>query len=82
MLALLHKGQEQGVVVSHDSVWCTRGRPFPKELMQMEEKGALFDPTHFHRNIIPRLLAGGATQEQVDTMLIDNPKRLFGGIAR
>lgn len=82
LLALLHKQQEHGIVVSHDSVWCTRGRPFPLELMQLADPDALFDPTHFHRNIVPRLLAGGATQEQIRCMLVDNPQRIFGGVAR
>jgi len=38
----------------------------------------LFNPTHFHRNIIPRLLEAGVTQQQIDTMLVDNPRRFFG----
>ena len=82
LLALLRKQQERGIVVSHDSVWCTRGQPFPLALMEAASGSELFDPTHFHRNIIPRLLAGGASQEQIDTMLVDNPQRFFSGIPR
>lgn len=81
LLALLGQGKENHVVVSHDSVWCTRGTPFPPEILQSMDPDKLFDPTHFHRNIIPKLLAGGATQAQIDTLLVDNPRRLFAGQA-
>jgi phosphotriesterase-related protein len=33
---------------------------------------------HILENIVPRLLQKGVTQEQVDTMLIENPRRLLG----
>lgn len=81
MLALLNKQREQHVVVSHDSVWCTRGSPFPPELLATMDADKLFDPTHFHRNIIPKLLAGGATQAQIETMLVANPRRFFAAEA-
>lgn len=81
LLALLKKGCEKQIVVSHDSVWCTRGEPFPALMVESMDPDSLFDPTHFHRNIIPELLKRGASQEQIDTMLIDNPKRYFSGQA-
>jgi phosphotriesterase-related protein len=79
LVALLKKQRESQIVVSHDSVWCTRGEPFPQEMMDAMDPDKLFDPTHFHRNIIPQLLAAGIQQEQIDTMLIDNPRRFFNG---
>lgn len=79
LTALLKKNQHNKIVVSHDSVWCTRGKPFPDELLANEDPDRLFDPTHFHRNIIPQLLKRGVTQEQIDTMLVENPKRFFTG---
>lgn len=78
LLALLKQQKEKQIVVSHDSVWCTRGTPFPPEILQTMDAETLFDPTHFHRNIIPKLLAGGATQAQIDSLLIENPRRFFG----
>ena len=39
----------------------------------------IFDPTHFHRNIVPALLERGVSQAQIDTMLVDNPRRFFAG---
>ena len=32
---------------------------------------------HLHADVIPYLLEHGVTQEQVDTMLVDNPRRFF-----
>ncbi len=79
LAALLKKNREQRIVVSHDSVWCTRGTPFPEDLLALMDPDVLFNPTHFHRNIIPRLLEQGVTREQIDTMLVDNPRRFFRG---
>ena len=79
LVALLKKHREQRIVVSHDNVWCTRGKPFPEDLLAMMDPDTLFDPTHFHRNIIPRLLEEGVTREQIDAMLVDNPRRFFRG---
>jgi len=79
LVALLQKQQEGQIVVSHDSVWCTRGKPFPDDMLALMDTDILFDPTHFHRNIIPRLLEAGVTQRQIDTMLVDNPRRFFSG---
>jgi phosphotriesterase-related protein len=79
LVALLEKQREQQIVISHDNVWCTRGQPFPEDLLAMMDPDTLFDPTHFHRNIIPRLLHAGVTQQQIDTMLVDNPRRFFKG---
>jgi phosphotriesterase-related protein len=80
LLALLAKDQQRQLVLSHDSVWCTRGQPFPREILAAIDPEVLFNPTHIHDHILPRLLAAGATQAQIDTMLVDNPRRFFSGI--
>ena len=36
-------------------------------------------PLHFTRNIAPRLRAGGMTEAEIDSILIDNPRRYFTG---
>ena len=66
------------VVVSHDTVWCWRGQPIPfPELTASLAPN--WHPLHFVRNIAPRLLAGGATQGQIEQMLVENPRRFFSG---
>ncbi len=77
LLALIRAGHGDRVVVSHDSVWCWRGEPAPPAVQAALE--ATWNPSHFHTRIVPRLLEGGATQEQIDTLLVDNPRRFFAG---
>ncbi len=77
LLALLRAGAGDRVVVSHDSVWCWKGQPFPPAVQQAMEK--VWNPTHFSRVITPMLKDGGATDEQIDGLMIGNPRRYFAG---
>lgn len=79
LMALLEQNHEKRIVVSHDCVWCRRGHVISDEMMA--ELGVVFDPTHFHRVIMPQLLERGASREQIETMLVDNPRRYFAGEA-
>ena len=81
LAALLRKKHERQLIVSHDSVWCWRGEPLPEHIVKMIDYSVFGSPTHFHRNIVPQLLEQGVTQAQLDTMLIDNPRRFFAGDA-
>ncbi len=74
---LIAAGAGDRVVVSHDSVWCWRGQPFPPEL----EAAAIqhWNPTHFSTRIVPQLKDLGVTDRQIDALLIDNPRRFFAG---
>jgi phosphotriesterase-related protein len=81
LVALLKKQHERQLFVSHDSVWCWRGEPLPEHIVKMIDYSVYANPTHLHRNIFPRLLERGVTQKQIDTMLIDNPRRFFSGLA-
>ncbi len=78
LLKLLKKGAASQVVVSHDSVWCWRGQPFPNP-EAMAPLLEVWNPSHFHKRVIPMLEEGGATAEQIRTMLVDNPRRFFAG---
>jgi phosphotriesterase-related protein len=77
LATLLKKQHERQLFVSHDSVWCWRGEPLPPHIIKVIDYSVFGNPTHLHRNIFPKLLEQGATQKQIDTMLIDNPKRFF-----
>ncbi len=77
LLALLEAGAGSHVVVSHDSVWCWRGRPFPREVY--EQAVQVWNPTHFFERIIPQLRDGGATEAQIEALLVDNPRAFFSG---
>ncbi len=75
LVALVGAGFGDQVVVSHDSVWCWQGQPFPKELDAQLE--AMFDPTHFDRVIVPMLRDAGLDDAQLDAFVVDNPRRFF-----
>jgi predicted metal-dependent phosphotriesterase family hydrolase len=38
-------------------------------------------PTLIFRKVIPQLLEGGLGKDDIETILVDNPRRLFAGAA-
>jgi phosphotriesterase-related protein len=79
LVKLIDAGAGDRVVVSHDTVWCWLGSFLPME--KLPEMGINTDPLHFTNVIIPKLRKAGVTQEQIDTLLIENPRRYFAGEA-
>lgn len=78
LVKLIKSGAGDRIVVSHDSVWCWKGEPLPPELLANLPPG-IFDPTHFSNQIIPKLREAGVTDEEIDRLLIENPRRFFEG---
>lgn len=80
LIGLLGVGFERQIVLSHDTVWCWRGRPptVPAEIL------ANWEPTHVFRRILPRLREAGVPEAKIHAMLVDNPKRYFAnaGVTR
>jgi len=77
LVKLIRAGAGDRVVVSHDSVWCWRGEPIPRAVLA--GAGDIFDPTHFSRNIVPRLKDAGIAEDEIDRLWIANPRRFFEG---
>lgn len=77
LLRLIRRGAGGRVVVSHDTVWCWRGQPIPQQALEEIEK--LWTPSHFTRRIVPRLLEGGASKDDIENLLVNNPRRFFAG---
>ena len=70
LVAILRTGAVRQVIVSHDSLVCSRGLP-----------GVVtHSPLTFTRKIAPMLQAYGFSDEEVDIMLVENPKRYFDDI--
>jgi len=71
---LLDAGYASRLMVSHDSVWYWANGP-------SIGTGAYKNwvPTNFFERVIPMLRFGGATDEQFETMLTENPRRFFAG---
>jgi phosphotriesterase-related protein len=76
LIGLLGVGFEHQIVLSHDSVWCWRGRPLP---MPVETLAPKWDPRHVFTTIVPALREAGVAQAKIDAMLIGNPRRYFAG---
>ncbi len=76
LLRLVRAGAREQLIVSHDASWCFRGQPAAGEVMDMLGN---IGPLHFTRNIAPRLRDGGMTEAEIDSILIDNPRRYFTG---
>jgi phosphotriesterase-related protein len=74
---LIQAGAGDRVVVSHDSVWCWRGQPFPPEAEAAMSQ--TWNPSHFSLRIVPKLKDRGISDEQIDALLVDNPRRFFAG---
>jgi phosphotriesterase-related protein len=78
MIDLVKKGYANRLMISHDFVAHWLGRPLslPDELLPFI---ADWHPTHLFKHIIPALKKGGVTEEQIKTIIEDNPRRLFAG---
>lgn len=73
MLKLIERGAASRLLVSHDTVWCWMGKQFP------DGGDSVWRPSRFSEDIIPMLKAGGATDDHIDQILVENPRRYFAG---
>ncbi len=74
LMKLLDAGYVSRIMISHDSVWHWANGP-------SIGTGAYKNwvPTNFFQRVIPMLRFGGATDEQIETMLTENPRCFFEG---
>jgi phosphotriesterase-related protein len=76
LLKLLSKGYVDQIMLSNDSVWYWLGRPLnPDEYHRKLIKN--WHTTYLFEGIIPRLEQRGVTKEEIETILIDNPRKFF-----
>jgi phosphotriesterase-related protein len=78
LLGLIGLGFANRIVLSHDCNAKWMGRP--TELPDFVKTSlADWNYTHLFKDIIPQLNKSGVTDEQVRQMLVENPRRIFGG---
>lgn len=78
LIGLIGTGHGDRILISHDYIGHWLGRPLnvPEAALPLI---ANWHPTHLFKNVIPALKKGGVTEEQIQAILVDNPRRLFGG---
>jgi len=76
IVELCQRGYADRICLSHDYVpmWLGRHFEFPD---MYKAYVAEYHPTYVSAKFIPRLKAAGVTQEQIDTIMIANPRKLF-----
>jgi phosphotriesterase-related protein len=74
IIELVKKGHANRILLAHDSIGVWLGRSF-----KFPERYANWYPTYIHKKLIPKMKEAGVTDEQINTMLVDNPRRLLTG---
>lgn len=73
VVALVARGYAGRLLLSHDAAchldWV------PEDRIRAANPRWVF--THISDDVLPALRARGVTEEQIDTMLVDNPHRCF-----
>jgi phosphotriesterase-related protein len=82
VLRLAEAGHTDRILLSHDSIMCWLGRPVPfgnryEDLLAMVPD---WHPTTIFRKVIPQLVERGLGKDDVEKILVDNPRRLFTGV--
>ncbi len=75
---LCKEGYANRVMMSHDTVNYWVGRPIevPEQILKLLGNWRI---DHISKDLIPALKAKGVTDEQIRTMMVDNPRNLFSG---
>jgi phosphotriesterase-related protein len=78
LAGLVAIGYAKQLILSHDYVGCFLGRSMfrtPESRQGLEKWGY----THLFKEVLPKLRAIGVGEVQIQTMLVENPRRYFGG---
>jgi phosphotriesterase-related protein len=77
LMEMVAAGYRDNVLISQDAVVCLLGRVGPL----MDELQPNWTISHIFERILPRLREQGLSDEDIDAILIDNPRRLFANAA-
>lgn len=76
MVELLKRGWGKQIIISHDCiVYYNNDRYEAKQKENIEEQ--TIDLRYIDRFVIPELKRNGVTQEEIDMILVENPRRIF-----
>jgi phosphotriesterase-related protein len=77
LVSLLKKGYADRIMLSHDCIGCTMGRGGSTLEERDSSLWANWTFTTIFCNILPALKKAGITDRQIETMMVDNPRKLF-----
>lgn len=75
--AMVDAGHKSRVMVSHNSVNCWQGFMGDTDPAELSKALPNWKMTHLFENIFPELKRMGVSQEDLDHIVIENPKRYF-----
>lgn len=76
LLGLLGSGYQDQLLISQDMVNLWLGKPpvWPEQMVKNLEN---WSSTHIFERIIPIMQKAGITDQQINTLLVDNPRKVF-----
>lgn len=79
LIGLIGMGYGDQIMLSHDTVNCWCGRPLAMD-EDAQKLTSTWHPTHIFESVVPVLREAGITDELIESIFIENPKRVFGGV--
>lgn len=76
IIGLISMGYANRILLSHDQIPCEQGRE-PKMLSRLPRPDWTY--TFISATVIPDLKKAGISDDIINTMILENPRRLFGG---
>ncbi|PSL10845.1 phosphotriesterase-related protein [Marinobacterium halophilum] len=77
LVSMIKSGFIEKLIISHDCIFCAKGEPFTQGIKNAPPGTFHVEPTYIQQEIIPRLMDMGVTEDQIKTLLSDNPKKYF-----
>jgi len=74
VVSLVLRGYGDRIMLSHDCIFYWLGRPG-----KLPPQFADWYPDFLFKRLLPKMKAAGVTEEQIRGILVDNPRRFFGG---
>ena len=74
-VSLVVRGYGNRIMLSHDCIFVWLGRPG-----NLPARYADWYPDFLFKKLLPKMKAAGVTDEQIRGILVDNPRRFFGGM--
>ncbi|GAA3667789.1 phosphotriesterase family protein [Microbacterium marinilacus] len=75
LLSMLDRGYADSILLSHDAAFFSRITPPSWRAASAPE----WEMTHLHTRVLPGLRARGVDDATIDTLMIDNPRRVLAG---